>query len=246
MQFVLNDSFLILLTIVSVAFSIIVIFTVFVFSHNILSKWLALLQKERNRDADKIKQDAYASAAKIMEDAKAQSTDIIKKANQEAQKILGSTEFLTEDTKAQFEQRINELSTQQVRVLEDTSREIMGLYKGVLEKEKQEGLESLKNIAEDIEEGALQELGEFKQTLEEETIESRKKVEEKIKSDFDLMEQELQEYKAAKLHELEDSIYGLIEKITLEIIGKSLSVQDHEDLVRIALDRAKHDGLFGE
>src|SRR3990167_10652856 len=51
-------------------------------------------------------------------------------------------------------------------------------------------------------------------------------------------------YKKNQLEGIDEAVAGIVEKVAPEVIGKSISMEDHAELVWKALERAKKEGLF--
>ena len=58
------------------------------------------------------------------------------------------------------------------------------------------------------------------------------------------MEEEINVYKQAQMKRVDTSIHAILVDATKEIIGKSMNVSEHEELVEKALDRAKREKFF--
>lgn len=55
---------------------------------------------------------------------------------------------------------------------------------------------------------------------------------------------DIETYKKNQMEGIDETIAGIVEKVAPEVIGKSISMEDHADLVWKALERAKSEGLF--
>jgi F0F1-type ATP synthase membrane subunit b/b' len=53
------------------------------------------------------------------------------------------------------------------------------------------------------------------------------------------VEKELENYKRKKMEEIDHKIYQMVQEISKEVLGKAISLSDHEDLVLEALEKAK-------
>lgn len=55
---------------------------------------------------------------------------------------------------------------------------------------------------------------------------------------------DIETYKNNQMEGIDETVAGIVEKVAPEVIGKSISMEDHADLVWKALERAKKEGLF--
>jgi len=55
---------------------------------------------------------------------------------------------------------------------------------------------------------------------------------------------DIETYKKNQMEGIDETVAAIVEKIAPEVIGKSISMEDHAELVWKALERAKKEGLF--
>ena len=58
------------------------------------------------------------------------------------------------------------------------------------------------------------------------------------------LENEIRQRKEKELQKLNDNIYKILSNISKEVIGKSLNLSDHEDLIIASLEKAKKERLL--
>ncbi len=58
------------------------------------------------------------------------------------------------------------------------------------------------------------------------------------------LQKELEAYKAMRLKETEQTVQRIVQKASQEILNKSLSLDDHQNLVIQSLEKAKKEGVF--
>jgi len=66
----------------------------------------------------------------------------------------------------------------------------------------------------------------------------------RLKEEYQKKEKELELYKVEALKKIDDQIYNVIQNISNEVLGKSISLQDHEQLIIDALEKAKKEGAL--
>lgn len=62
--------------------------------------------------------------------------------------------------------------------------------------------------------------------------------------DYSKVKQELEEYKKERLKEIDENIYELLLSVSKETIGKTLSLEDHQELIIKALEDAKKEKVL--
>lgn len=223
----------------------VLIFSLFLLHiYRFLSKWLLLLHREKVSGAERIKDRAHTEALSILDEARNKALKIISDASAKADKALDAVDDLSSDSKKQLSEQMKTMVDQQEAILKNTSAEFLGTYKDVLQKQKQESLKSLEDASSKVESEIISEVGAFKDLLEAETIGTTKAVQEKVAKEYQEIEKELSLYKNRKLKEIDENIYDIITNVTKKVLGESLSIEDHQELIIKALEEAKRDNIF--
>jgi len=186
----------------------------------------------KNIEDEDIK-NAREKAVKILDDANSKALDIINKANL-------SAGIASEN----FNQEIVRIASTQIKQFEKTTSEFTKFYNQVLSDLKTKNIEVFQNVSKDIETNTMEEIKNFRDSVEKLTFASQKLVKKKIDTDFAEVEKEIENYKAEELKKIDDKIYTLLEKVSKLILGKAISLSEHENLIRKSLERAKKEGLF--
>jgi len=188
----------------------------------------------QNIETEDVK-NARLRAAKMIDDANNKALDIINKAN-----LSGA------DASENFNQEIVRIASTQIKEFEKTTSEFTKLYSQVLSDLKIKNIEVFQNVSKDIETDTMAEIKNFRDSVEKLTVSSQKLVKEKIGIDFAEVEKEIENYKAEELKKIDDKIYTLLEKVAKEVLGKALSLSEHENLITKALEKAKKESVFAK
>ena len=181
--------------------------------------------------------DAYKQALKIIEDARAKSIELLKDAHLEKQTILESSDKVEKEIKELFENKARQLGNMQQKSLESMSNEFIEKYEDTLEIEKYQTTKSISDISSIIRKDLLNEVKEFSNALKSSTYESQKLVEQKIQNEYELAKKEIQAYKDTTITRLDTLSREIIRQVTHEIVGKSMTVEDHEELIKKSLEK---------
>lgn len=92
-----------------------------------------------------------------------------------------------------------------------------------------------------IESDHAKKLSDFLNSQEKALIANFQKL---INSKTAAFEHDLKEYKEARMAEIDAKVGEIAQELAREVVNRSISVDEHEDLVRMALERAKKEGLF--
>lgn len=179
--------------------------------------------------------DTRERAAKIIDEANSKAIDIINKAN------------LSENIASEnFTEEIKHIASLQIEEFEKATSDFMKLYNLVLQDLKSKNIEVFQNVSKDIEVNTMAEIKNFKESMESLTSQSEKLVQKKIDSDYLIAKKEIQNYKEVEIKKIDQEIYELLEKVAKLVLGKALSLSEHEDLIRKSLEKAKKEGVFGK
>ena len=209
--------------ILSIAFAILVFYLV------------NIIKKQHSNDAIENLSDTRQKAAKMIDEANSMAIDIINKAN------------LSENIASEnFNQEVKRIASLQIKEFEKATSDFMKLYTQVLQDLKLKNIEVCQSISKDIEINTMEEIKNFKQSMESLTVSSQKLVQKKIDSDYLTAQKEIQNYTETALKKIDQEIYELLEKVSKLVLGKALSLSEHEDLIQKSLEKAKKEGIFSK
>ena len=242
------------LTIIALAFiflSLVVIVLAIVTFYNLFNRWLQFFQKEQTKEKEEVINDAYTQAFKIIEDAKKEAIQTIKTANIKEQDSLLHTKKFTEVERENWNKTLeSSLSNFQQR-MDQATADITNYYQSIIAEHKNRNITALKKVSQHLEDELLDEAKQFESFLEEETddfkhsmerktLEAENEAERKVEEKYQQVEAELETYKQERLKEINNSVMHILHAVSENILGKSLSVEEHQDLIYQALEEAIH------
>ena len=161
-----------------------------------------------------------------------------------AQEIINETKALSDETKRSINTHFDDITQGQQVELSDLSATLLNEYKDEIRDQKKKNIETLQTISHEVETEVKNEISEFKDVLHKETINAESQIQNKIKQDYSAIENELKQYKHDKLSSLDEKIYEIITLVSKRIIGKALSLEEHEDFIMKVLEDIKKEGVF--
>lgn len=166
------------------------------------------------------------------------------RALQKAQTTSGEVDILKQKLMIDLNTSLQKMVEATIKNLENEAVEFDKEYKLLLTgtreqyvKKAEETLKLMEKIPED-------ELTSFRELLRQQTIEAQALVEKKIQKEFEEAKQEIEEYKTRKFSAISGEIDKMAVHILEDVLGKSLSHDDHKELVLKALAKAEKDGVF--
>lgn len=199
----------------------------------------SVLGKTRKQDL-LFKEDAYKKAMALLDDSRKEAQRLVADTNKNTLATLSDAGELSDSVKAALEAQLKALADKQLADLEKITQNLIADYKNAVTVEKQQNLQQLEHVTDDISAEILHEVSDFKDILHKETVEKEQQVEQELKTTHAKIEEELEAYKAAKLKEIEDNIYTILSDISKKVIGKAISIEDQEDYILKILEDIKN------
>ena len=175
----------------------------------------------------------------LLENARKKSAEIIEEATQKAQEIINQSQSLNNDSRKMLDVALETLIKHQTSYFEKVSQDFLDEYKKELNSLRNKTVEIASNVSKDIEADTLREVDDYEKILQKETLDSQKIVEEKIEEDYARTQKEVSKYKDQMFKKIDEEIYGILESVSKEAIGKSIPFALHEQLIIDALEKAK-------
>lgn len=172
------------------------------------------------------------------------SDHILEEAREKAIKIVDSANLFEDSTKKIFDQELKRTTGAQIKTLEKLSYDFLNAFQKELIELKENNIKMMGNVSKDIENSVIAELKDYREILKKETYDSQKIVEGKIEEAYKAAEKEIGDYKTAQQKIVEAQIYDIIQNVSKIVLGKTLSLQEHEQLVIDALENAKKEGTL--
>lgn len=188
--------------------------------------------------------DLYKEKSTAQKEMLKKSDHILEEAREKALKIVSDANLFDDSTKKMFDQELKMIQEGQVKTLEKLSYDLLNVYQKELTDLKENNIKLMSNISKDIENSVIAELKDFREILKKETYDSQKIVETKIEETYKATQKEIEDYKTERLKKVEGQIFEIIQNVSREVLGKTLSRDEHEQLVMDALEKAKKEGAL--
>ena len=170
--------------------------------------------------------------------------EILETANKKAEEIIQNATKISFDISTSLRQTVDQALSQHKDSLDSTSLVLTNKYAGELEEINKHNLELLTNVYKDIEIDAKSKFEEYQKMLEQQTFEAEKQAKARIQDEYVKLEGDIAKIKEERMAELNGKVNNLIESISKEVIGNSLSSSDQEALITKALEKAKKEGVI--
>jgi len=192
------------------------------------------------------KDGIHPKDANFLDEARIKAAKIIDEANNRAVDIISKVTLSTDVSSANFKEDLARTSSAQIKEFEKATSDFTALYFQTLQDLKIKNIEAFQNVSKDIEMNTMEEIKNFKESMQKLTVLSQEEAKKKIDLDYEISKKEIEDYKKEELRKLDAGIYELLEKISKIVLGKALSLADHEDLIEKSLQKAQKEGVFKE
>lgn len=191
------------------------------------------------------KDEAFQKNANLLEEARIKALKTIDDANNQALDIINKVTLSTDVASENFKKDLSRTSSAQIKEFERATSGFVKIYSQILQDLKIKNIEVFQNVSKDIEVNTMEEIKNFRESMQKLTVSSQEEVKKKIDTDYETAKKEIAEYKKEELQKIDSGIYELLEKIAKLVLGKALSLSEHEDLIEKSLEKAKKEGGFG-
>lgn len=193
-----------------------------------------------------MKDDTSQKNTNLLDEARTKAAKIIDEANNRAIDIISKVTLATDVSSANFKEDLARTSSTQIKEFEKATSDFTALYFQILQDLKTKNIEVFQSVSKDIEMNTMEEIKSFKESMQKLTVLSQEEVKKKIDLNYEASKKEIEDYKKEELEKIDSKIYELLEKISKLVLGKALSLSDHEGLIEESLQKAKKEGVFKE
>ena len=194
----------------------------------IIKRYLALVQEQTQAKLDKMKE-----SQQIIEQAHTEANKLIDQGSRKAQEIIGQAQmFQTNQSNAI------------AQALQKASQDYLTEYQKLLKMSGEEVNKMIQNVSPDIKSQLAHEMDSLRDVFSKQLTESQKELKEQVLGLYKTAEEEVRNYKVERMAQVEKTILEIIEEVTMNVVGKQITSDEHEKLVMKALEEAKRQKVF--
>lgn len=207
-----------LLQILSIYANLSVIVFIIYYFWNFQGRDKELRKKEGKIDSEyhQIVDNALTKERKILEDA-----------TNEANVIITGAQYITNDSKKTIDHALDQMVAEVQKESSDTANNFLNTYQASLQQLANQSLSEYQGIMKSLEADLQKQIKDFHDSL------------------LPNLKKELDDYKEIRMKETEQLITAIVRKVSQEVLNKSLSLEDHQQLLIESLEKAKKEGVFG-
>lgn len=204
-------------------FTITIASSIFIF---VFVFYYILSLRDREKRVEKKENAIDANYHHVVDEALSKERKIIDDATSEADQIIKQSNYLSASSKQEIDEAIKIV----VLEIQKEGSSISNAF-------TKEYSTSLKNLSN-------QSLKEFQAIMIQLQNDLKKQNKEFQDSLIPEIEKEIEEYKKTKMQQVDKTVNEIVQKAAQEIFNKSISLNDHQNIVIQSLEKAKKEGLF--
>lgn len=170
---------------------------------------------------------------KLWEEANAKTTKIIEEATLKGQEIIKGSQIFSnkieENLKQEMQDALNRHAQISTEVIEETKKNISII---------------VESVSQEIKKGVNIEISEFDNLLKKDFADFQNAFDLRLKQELEKADLEAASYKKNLIAKLDKSILTIVREVTYDSLGRSISLEEHKDLVIKALEEAKKENVF--
>lgn len=180
----------------------------------------------REKELEKREKKIDTEYHQVVDDALSKERKILDDATTEANQIISETQFVSQASKDSIDAALAQMKRDIQNETQTAAHNFRESYQHELKKLTDQSLHDFQNISKELQESLHKQVNEFHTAM------------------LPALEKELENYKQARIKQTEQMIKGIIQKVSQEVLSKSISLDDHQKLLIDSLDKAKREGMF--
>lgn len=223
----------------------ILVITVFFLSLFIFLGWVQIRRIAfSDTEAEKLKREAFRTAAKVVSEARAEALHMLEETQGETRELLKKAERTIEIIEEETRTALKGLVAYESRRIEEAYEDLRKVYQDIATNTKEVFSKAIEGVAADATQEIRVRLLRFQGELKNESLRYQKEMAEYLKDLHREMEKEAEEYKQEAIKRVHSSIYDVLFFVSKRVFGRALDLEAHEELVMMALEEAKKSGMF--
>lgn len=155
------------------------------------------------------------------------------------------------NTKNEVDQLMKRTHQQAIATIEhsqtlsdELKKQLTQILQNSISKESTAYRQVMAEVGEDIKEESEQMLDNISKEVTEDVVEAHDSLQARIEKKYQVVDQEIEQYKKQRMQEVEQKLGGIVQEVLEHVSGKSLSLEQHQELIHTAIDQAKHEHIL--
>lgn len=184
-------------------------------------------------------------AENIVNSAKNEARSILSSAEEQASKFLEERKRAVEDAQKNFESKLGELMTDSESRYEEAAGIAQKRYSELTEGFRVDLSKKISATHESVESEMKKVYNRLNTVTESLGKEYSEQLEARMREVFKKAEATADDYARARQSFVDDRVVELVERASKLSIGRTLSLEEHAEIIKESLEQAKKEGVFG-
>ena len=193
--------------------------------------------------SNQLTNNVYEDSIQVLEQTRKESEEIIQDALKKAESTISEAEFISKGAQEEFAKEIHDAEERAVHQFgldnqksEVEFQKLFDTIRAQFESQTQKTMSMLEGVVQ-------KEAESFRSALQSQTIEAERQVQAKVQNEFSSVSREIEEYKKAQIQGINNAVNSVVKDIVAKVLQKSITPQDHSQLVMNAFEKAFQEGL---
>ena len=190
------------------------------------------------------KKEAYKKAAEVLDQARGQAGIIIQDAQHHASGLLKNAGSSVERVEKEIGETIRAFVGEEKGHIGSVVDDLLRTYRAMVGEAEKHFSDTLEGAAKTVAGEARNSVAHFQDLLKGETVRYHAIMEQRIEEWRMKAQQEIDDRRREAFKKIEESMYRIILFVSQRVLGRALTMEDHQQLVIQALEEAKKQGFF--
>lgn len=169
----------------------------------------------------------------VYDKAQSKSQKVLEEAYTKARQIVSEADVYLKKEEGELAKAVGQAQEVYTRV-----------YNDAIKASEEKAEKMIQSIPQDIKVTLISVIDSFRVSLTDEIKRAQSDANKVITDAYKQALESVDSYKKERLEEVDASILSIVKQVTERVLGKSLSVEEHEKLVHKALEEAKRQKIF--
>lgn len=199
---------------------------------------------KKERDFENKREKVFDDYQDILTKANTKAENVIEDAMHFSDQIRDEEKKLETKLTSDAQATLAQILSEHIRLLKDHSGEFRNSYIATLSEFQKSYEKEMQSLLTDLHTQTKTEFDGLRSMLQKETLDTKQAISTQLKEEIEKAKVEVNEYKTHAIEQVEKDIETLVTNIAQQVLGKSISVADHQQLIIQALDAAKKEGII--
>ena len=182
--------------------------------------------ESKAKDLSKKEEEITAQYRQMVDQIHKKEAEVLENATQQAKIIINNSHKISDSSKESIDNALKKMVADIQDQASKSSIDHVNNYKNYLNQISEKSLTNFQGITQKFESEMQTQMQEFRKSL------------------LPGIQNELEEYKSQQLRTAEEKIEKIVQQVAQEVFNRSLTTEEHKQLIIRSLERSKKEGVF--